>query len=83
MSNTENQNDQAVVFDLADEPVIVHAVFPELPKPRVMQRLSNAAGIVQPGYSFVKKFQDALGVLRIELAEFPAGYLGQFNVTRP
>jgi hypothetical protein len=32
MSDAEEQHDQAVVFDLADKPVITHAVFPELPK---------------------------------------------------
>ena len=32
MSDAEDQHDQAVVFDLADKPVITHAVFPELPK---------------------------------------------------
>jgi hypothetical protein len=28
--HTKNQNDQAVILDLADEPVITHAVLPEL-----------------------------------------------------
>jgi hypothetical protein len=28
MSDAEDQHDQAVVFDLADKPVITHAVFP-------------------------------------------------------
>jgi hypothetical protein len=32
MSDAEDQHDQAVVFDLADKPVITNAVFPELPK---------------------------------------------------
>jgi hypothetical protein len=34
MSNAEDQNHQAIVFDLADEPVIAYAIFPELSKPR-------------------------------------------------
>jgi hypothetical protein len=33
MSDAEDQHDQAVVVDLADQPVIIHAVFPELSKP--------------------------------------------------
>jgi hypothetical protein len=33
MPNAENQNDQAVVFDFAQEPVIAHAVSPELATP--------------------------------------------------
>jgi len=30
VADAKNQNEQAIVFDLADEPVISHAVFPEL-----------------------------------------------------
>ena len=32
MSDAKDQHDQAVVVDLTDQPVIAHAVFPELPK---------------------------------------------------
>jgi hypothetical protein len=32
MSYAQNQDDQAVVFNLADKPVIAHAIFPKLPK---------------------------------------------------
>src|SRR5258707_15794735 len=46
MADAKDKNDQAVVFDLPDEPVIAYTVFPELPKPRAVQRLSNAARIV-------------------------------------
>ena len=65
MSDAEGQYDQAVVFDLADESVITHAIFPELPEPRAVQRLSNAAWIVQLGYSLMKERQDAPGLLRV------------------
>jgi len=30
VADAENQNEEPVVLDLADEPVISHAVFPEL-----------------------------------------------------
>jgi hypothetical protein len=43
ISDTEDQNHQTVVFDLADEPVTAQAIFPELSKSRVVQRLSDAA----------------------------------------
>jgi len=36
-----------------------------------VQRLSDAARIVQLGYSLMKELQDALGLLRVEFAEFP------------
>jgi len=34
------------VTRLADEPIIAYTVFPELSKPRAVQRLSDAARIV-------------------------------------
>jgi len=46
MADAKDQNDQAVVFDLADKPVIAYTVFPELSKPRAVQRLCDAARIV-------------------------------------
>src|SRR5580692_2890365 len=76
MSDAEDQHDQAVVFDLADEPVITNAIFPELSQPRAVQRLPDAAWIIQLGYSLVKEFQDALGLLPVEFNEF-AGNLGR------
>ena len=71
MPDAEDQHDQAVVFDLRDEPVVTHAVFPKLSEPRAVLRLSDAARIVQLGYSLMKELQDALGLLRVEFAQFP------------
>jgi len=72
-----DQHDQVLAFDLADEPVIAHVVFPELPKLRAVQGLSDAAGIVKLGYQLMEELQDALSVLRVELAQFP------LNLGRP
>jgi len=33
ISDAKDQNYQTIVFDLADEPVVAHAIFPKLPKP--------------------------------------------------
>jgi hypothetical protein len=49
ISDAKDQNYQSIVFDLADEPLVAHAIFPELPKPRAVRRLSNAAWLVQLG----------------------------------
>lgn len=49
MPDAEDQHDQTLIFDLADEPVVAHAVFPELPKLRAVRGLSEAARIVQLG----------------------------------
>src|SRR5258706_4994922 len=65
MAGAENENKQPVVFNLADQAVIAHAVFPELPELRTVQDLSDAAWVVQRGDAFVKKLQDA-----VELAQF-------------
>jgi len=73
MPNAESQYDQAVIFDPADEPVIPNTVFPELPKPRTVQRFSDASGIVQLRDSVPKELEDAPAVLRVELAKFPVG----------
>jgi hypothetical protein len=70
MPNPQDQNHRTSIFNHADEPVIAHAIFPELPQPRAVERLSDAAWIVQPGYSLMKELQDALGLLRVELAKY-------------
>src|SRR3984893_7105703 len=80
ISDAEEQNHQTIVFDLTDEPVIAHAIFPELPKPRAVQRLSDAARIVQLGYSVMKELQDALGLLRVEFAQFSINLSRELNV---
>src|SRR5467141_3743249 len=79
ISDAQDQNHQTIVFDLADEPVIAHAIFPELSKPRAVQRLSDAARIVQLGNPLMKELQDALAVLRVEFVEFPVNLGCQLN----
>ena len=59
MSYTEYQHHQPVIFDLANEPVIAHAVFPEFPQPRAVQGFSDAARIVQLRYPSVEKTNTA------------------------
>jgi len=71
MADAKDKNQQAVVFDLADEPVIAYTVFPELSKPRAVQRLSDAPRIIYFGDSLMQELQDALGLRRVEFAEFP------------
>ena len=73
MSNAEEQHDQSAIFDLADEQVVAHAEFPELPKPRTVQRFSDAPGIVQLGDPVPQELQNAPAVLRVEFAKFPLG----------
>src|SRR6266852_2712080 len=80
VANAENKNHQSIVFDLADEPVITHAVFPELAELGALQSLTNAAWVIQWGDAFVEKLQDALALLRVELAQFAVDLGGEFNL---
>ena len=73
MSNAEDQHHQAVVLDFADEPVGAYLVSPKFPQGGAVQGLSDSARIVQVGYSFMEKLQNAPGVLRVEFLQFPVG----------
>ena len=49
VSEAEDQYEQAIVFDLADKPVVADAVLPEFPEAGAVERFTNAAGIFQLG----------------------------------
>jgi hypothetical protein len=70
VADAEDQDEQAIIFDLADETVIANAVFPELAEIGAVQGLADAAGIVQLGKPVIEKFQDTLTMLPIEVAQF-------------
>ncbi len=74
------QNHQTIILDLCDQPEIADPVFPELPKPRAVQGLSDAAGVVPPGNSFMQELQDCFDLLRVEFAECPIHLGRQRNV---
>src|SRR5882762_1738066 len=80
VADTENENQQPIVFDLADEPVVADAVFPELAEFGTLQSLTDTARVVQSGDAFVEKFQDALALLRVELAQFVVNLGREFNL---
>ena len=73
MPNAEDQDEQAVVFDLADKPVVTHAVLPKFLQVRTLKGLANRAGVVQLGQSFRKKLHDAPRMLRVEFTQLPVG----------
>ena len=79
MTDAKNQDQKAVVFELADQTVVTHAVFPELAETRAVQGLADTARIVQFGHAPREKLQDAPGLLRVELAEFAFCGLGKLN----
>src|SRR4029077_19542067 len=80
MAGAENQNEEPVVFDLADEAVISHSVFPELSEFGTLQGLTNTAWVIQWGDAFVKELQDAFTLLRVELSQFAVNLGREFNL---
>jgi len=80
MTHAENQHDQAIVFDPDDEAVVAHTIFPELTQSGPMQRFPDGARIIEPGEALAKELYDPFAFRGVELAEFPDGRLGQFNV---
>jgi len=73
MAKTEDQNDEAVVFDFADEPIWAYLVSPKFPQARALQRASDATRILQLGNSFMKELQDSPGVLHVKFSQIPLG----------
>jgi hypothetical protein len=73
MAYAENENKETLVFDLRNKPVVADAVFPELPKFRAAQGLSDTAGLAQIGHASIKEIEDSSPGLRIEFVEFPVG----------
>lgn len=64
----EDQYDDTIILNFADKPIVTHPVCPKLAQRRALHCFPKAPRIVQLRYSFIKKFQDAFGVLRVELA---------------
>jgi hypothetical protein len=64
---TEDQYDHTIILNFADDSVVTHSVCPKLTQKRALHCLPKATRIVQFRYSFIKKFQNPLGVLRVEL----------------
>ncbi|MGA7225298.1 MAG: hypothetical protein WA603_17085 [Candidatus Acidiferrales bacterium] len=79
VSDAEDQHEEAVVFDFADESIVAYAVFPEFTEERAVQGLTDAAWVIEAGYSGVEETQDAAAMLRVEFAEFPVNGRRKFN----
>ena len=73
MADAENQDQYAVVLDLAHEAVITHSVFPELPEEFAVQRFADTARVFKWSNSVAEKFKNAPCDLRVELAYVPIG----------
>jgi hypothetical protein len=77
---SKKQYDDAIIVYFADEPVVPYPVSPEISQRRTLHCFSDATGIVQDRYAFVKKFEDAPGVLRVKLGQFAVSGRRNFNL---
>ena len=68
--NSDDQDHQAIVLDLTNDPEITRAISPQFPQAGALQGLPDAAWIFQFCYSFLKKFQDTPGMLGIKFGQF-------------
>ena len=66
MANAEDE--QAIIFDFANQPVVSNAIFPECPEARTVQRFSDASRIIQLGNSLLKKPENTSAVLCVKPA---------------
>ena len=66
-----NEDSQGIVLDGTDNSVVSHAVFPEDAKARPLQRITNAARVVQYSNTFKQELKYPFGVLLIELVKLP------------
>jgi len=69
MTEAEDQDNHAVIFDLTNYAVIPDPIPPELSEAWTGQGLSDTAWVVQLSNALVEEFQDAPTVLRIESVE--------------
>lgn len=74
-SNSDDQDHQTIVFNIANDPEIARTISPQFPEARALQGHPDAAWILQFCNSFLKKFQDTPGMLGIEFGQFAVGLL--------
>src|SRR5271157_2585255 len=79
VADAEYQNNQTLVLDLCDKPVIANPVSPKLSKTLTLQGRSNAAGTLQRGDAFMQKLPNAPLHVVVQLFKLPKGSIGQLN----
>jgi hypothetical protein len=82
MSNAQDEDDQAVIFDFANEPVVTYSVCPKLSQPGALHCFSDATRIVQIRQSLMKKSQDTRGGLLVEFVQLSFRKGRNFNLPR-
>jgi hypothetical protein len=70
VSNSDDQDHQTIVLNLANDPEIARAISPQFPETGALKSFPDAARIFQFCNSFLKKFQDTSGMLGIKFGQF-------------
>jgi hypothetical protein len=79
VADAEDEHNQAVVLNLADEPEIADSILPKFAEFRTAECLADAARITPDGHAFSQELEDALAVLRVQLAEITIRSFREFN----
>lgn len=78
MSYANDDDDESVIFDGTDQPVVSNAIFPELPQ-WAMQAFAEGAGIVERSDSLTQELEDTVGDGLVELFQFATGVGVELN----
>ena len=78
MTDLQPQDDEAVILEAADEPIVSDPVTPQAGEVPA-QRLSKLSGVFRPGNSLPQIAEDLLLCLGCQLAQFSAGTVIEFN----
>ena len=68
--DADDHDQQPAIFDVSDDSIVAHAVFPEGPQFRSFQGFANAARILKVGDAIMQEGKDATGNLGVYLAQF-------------
>ena len=69
VANPDDKDQHGAVLDIGDDPIIADASFPEAAHFAALQRLAEAARVIESGGPFREEFEDASGGLLIELSQ--------------
>jgi hypothetical protein len=70
MAYTQDEHNHSVIFDFTIYAVVADAIFPKPAQIRTLEGLTDGARLVELGYSFVQKFQNATARLGVGLIHF-------------
>src|ERR1035441_7043085 len=79
VADSNDQDEQPVVFDPGDQPIIAYPVFPEFSETLTVQCLTDAAGILHRSDAFLQELADASTHAAVEPLKLPKSGVGKLN----